>query len=398
MTGAGRAGGRLAGIFIAACLLRFWNIGAPALTADESLHYFPEMQQIHLLSFAEQRGHPTALYHSAPPNPMGHPALAVQVANLAMRLLGPSPETARGVMALSGSMLVLLAFALGRDLYSRDHGVAAAAVACVLPLAVRYQRTLYLDAVFSLLVAAFAWCLFRGLRSRRPGWTAAAGILLGLATATKTSGPLVALFGIGFALFAWQRSRRPETAEDQSLGAPRSVIVKLVLMLALGGVVSSILVSPTSYVESIRNPADTAYRGRDLMFYATHLWTSRGWLGGVALFLWTPPVLIAAAGGVALIARRRHENKHSDALAISWLIATAPLLVLHLAGLSGEHGYLSFVVPVALLVAIAVQALPRNWRAFAWVLILAATIPATILYGHRLTPTPYGSYLNNVDR
>jgi 4-amino-4-deoxy-L-arabinose transferase-like glycosyltransferase len=395
MTEAGRARAALAGIFVAACALRFWNVGAPALTADESLHYLPEMQQIHLLSFAEQRAHPTAMHHSAPPNPMGHPLFALQVTSLAMRVTDGSAETARGVMALSGSMLVLLAFGLGRDLYSREHGLAAAATACVLPLAVRYQRTLYLDSVYSLLVAAFAWCMFRACRSRRPEWTAAAGILLGLATATKTSAPLVTLFAIAFMLFAWHRSRRPQNPEGESLGGPRSALFKLAAVLGVGGLVFSILVSPASYLESIRNPADTAYRGRDLLFYANHLWTRRWWLGGVALFLWTPPVLIAAVGGIAVIARRWRPMKHGDALVILWLISMAPLVVLHLGGLSGEHGYLSFVVPVALLVSVALDALPRNWRMFAWILILAATVPAAILYGHRLTPTPYGSYLDH---
>jgi hypothetical protein len=47
---------------VLACVVRFWNLDGPRMSADESLHYFPEMQFIHQLPFDQQRGHPTDLY------------------------------------------------------------------------------------------------------------------------------------------------------------------------------------------------------------------------------------------------------------------------------------------------------------------------------------------------
>jgi 4-amino-4-deoxy-L-arabinose transferase-like glycosyltransferase len=388
----------LAGIVTAGVVLRFWNLSEPRLTADESLHYFPEMQWIHLLPFSEQRNHPTFLYHSTPPNPMGHPALAIQIVNLAMRLLGPTPEVGRGVMALCGSLLVVLAFVLGRDLYSRTHGLAAAGIASLLPLAVRYHRTLYLDSVYSLLAGGFVWCLFRAFQSPRPVWTVAGGVLLGLAAATKTSAPLLLPFTIGYGCFAAWRRGRPQCADEPGRGPAQSAIVETSLILGLGFLTFLVFVSPVSYVESIRNPADTAYRDRPLAFYLEHLWTRRAWLSGVTFYLVTPPVLIAGIAGVARIVRRCREARYSDAIVILWLVAMSPLLLLHLAGLSGEHGYLSFVLPGALLAAVGVEGVPRRWRTVAWVAVLAAMIPAAILYGHRVIPAPYDSYLDGVDR
>jgi 4-amino-4-deoxy-L-arabinose transferase-like glycosyltransferase len=385
----------LAGILAASVVLRFWNLDAPPMSADESLHYFPEMQHIHLLPFSEQRAHPTFLYHATPPNPMGHPAFAIQLTNMAMRLFSATPEVGRGVMALSGCLLVFAAFLLGRDLFSREHGIAAAAIACLLPLAVRYQRTLYLDSVYSLLTGAFAWCLFRSLESSRLAWPMASGTLLGLAAATKTSAPLLVLLAIAYPALVWWRARNAAPVKDSG---GWSLLFKMSLVLTLSVLVFCVLVSPASYVESIRNPADTAYRDRSLAFYLAHLWTRRAWVVGVGLFLLTPPVLLAAVAGLAHIAARWGEARQGDTLVLLWLVATGPLLFLHLGGLSGEHGYLSFVLPVALLAAAGVNALPREWRRFAWALILAATIPAAILYGHRLAPTPYDSYLNSVDR
>ncbi|MCI0394697.1 MAG: glycosyltransferase family 39 protein [Chloroflexi bacterium] len=404
----------LAAILLAAFILRFWNLDAPKMGADESLHYFPEMQQIHRLPFSQQRLHPTDLYHATSPNPVGHPLFATQVVNLAMRLFGATETTGRGVMALAGVLLVGLTYLLGRDLYSARHGLIAAAIACLLPLAVRYQRTLYLDPIYSLLTAAWIWCLFQAWQPAGAlKWTAAAGILLGLAAASKTSAPILAVLAMAYVAWRWRPAAappapaRPETkrarrkarrvSQSRFPGWLYTPPARLALMVGLALLVFLVFVAPGPYIQAIRNPVDTAYQNRSAAFYLNHLWQQRTWLAGVALTLWTPPVLIAAAAGLVIIARRWRLANSADALLLLWLAATGPLLFVHLAGLSGEHGYLSFVAPVALLAAVAVAALPQRWLAPALVAILLPMLPATLLYGHRLLPTPYNSYLNNVD-
>jgi predicted membrane-bound mannosyltransferase len=420
----------LAAILLVAFVLRFWNLGAPKMGADESLHYFPEMQQIHQLPFGQQRIHPTDLYHATSPNPVGHPLFATQVVNVVMRILEPTEAVGRGVMALAGVLLVGMAYLLGRDLYDEQHGLIAAAIAALLPQAIRYQRTLYLDPIYSLLTAAWVWCLFRALR--RPdghaGWTVAAGVLLGLAGATKTSAPILLVLVAVYSVLRWWQERpnaKPVEAAGNRKATKRArrtshklmpdwfytIPAQAALMVVIASLVFLVFVSPGSYLEAIRNPVDTAYQNQSMASYLRHFWRVREWVTGVAFYLWTPPVLVAAVGGLVVMAlrwgrtpspptplpQRERGVRTADALVVLWLIITGPLLFVHLAGLSGEHGYLSFVVPVGLLAAVGVSALPRRWLLPALALILVPMLPAAVLYGLRLVPTPYNSYLNNVD-
>lgn len=407
----------LAAIILVAAVVRFWDLGGPRMSADESLHYFPEMQNIHQLPFEQQRIHPTDLYHATSPGPVGHPLFAVQVANVVMRVLEPTAAVGRGVMVVSGLLLVGLAYLIGRDLYSEKHGLIASAITAFLPLAVRYQRTLYLDPMYSLLTAAWFWCLLRAFgRSANLGWLAAAGVLLGLTAATKTSAPFLMIIAVGYVAYCWWQGRTEAKAaatatknnkkkEKRQRRSSHQLFPewfygpwsKLVMMLGLGLIVFLVFVSPRSYFEAIRNPVDTGFQNKGLVEYLIHLWAVRDWLAGVSLYLWTPPVLIAAAVGFVVIGRRWRLFQAADLLLILWLIAVSPLLLLHTAGLSGEHGHLSFIVPVALLAAVGIVALPARWLVPAVVVVLLPMIPATILYGLRLVLIPYTSYLNAVD-
>lgn len=421
----------LAAILLVALVLRFWNLGAPKMGADESLHYFPEMQQIHQLPFEQQRIHPTDLYHATSPNPVGHPLFATQVVNFVMRILEPTERVGRGVMAFAGVLLVGVAYLLGRDLYDEQHGLIAAAIAAALPQAIRYQRTMYLDPIYSLLTAAWVWCLFRALR--RPeghlGWTVAAGVLLGLVGATKTSAPILLALVVVYAALRWWQERpgiKSVETGSKKKAAKRgrrtshnlmpdwfyTIPMQAGLMVVVALIVFLVFVSPGPYLEAIRNPVDTAYQNQSMGNYLRHFWRVREWVLGVALYLWTPPVLVAAVGGLVVMwlrwrkrpslptplsRRERGVTGAADVLVVLWFVVTGPLLFVHLAGLSGEHGYLSFVVPVGLLAAVGVSALPRRWLLPALALILVPMMPAAVLYGLRLVPTPYNSYLNNVD-
>jgi hypothetical protein len=132
--------------------------------------------------------------------------------------------------------------------------------------------------------------------------------------------------------------------------------------------------------------------------YLTVLWRARAWFLGVATYLWTPPILIAAAAGLLVMIRREwRKPSHVLVLMVLWLGNLVPLLILHSPGLSGEHGHLPFVAPVTLLASFALMQLKRLWLTIAFVLILLTMLPATILFGHRLMLLPYNSYLNVID-
>jgi hypothetical protein len=191
--------------------------------------------------------------------------------------------------------------------------------------------------------------------------------------------------------------------KERKRGRSRSQFVmpvwaKVGVILILGFVVFYIFVDPGSYFEAIRNPVDSSYRNRTLAAYPPALWAARGWFLGVATYLWTPPIVIAAVAGLIVMIRREwRKPSHILVLMVLWLGSLAPLLVLHSPGLSGEHGHLPFVAPVTLLAAYALMQLKRLWLTIAFAVVLLTMLPATILFGHRLMLLPYSSYLNVID-
>ncbi len=418
----------LVGILFIAALLRLWNLSAPKMGADESDHYFREMQQIHLLEFEQQRIHPVDLYHATSPGPSGHPLFAIQVTNLVMRVLPATATTARGVQAIAGVAMVGVVFLLGKDLFGEWEAVIAAGLAAVLPLAVRYNRTLYLDSIYSLLTTLVAWTTFRAFHTDRPLWTVLAGVCLGLAGATKTSAPVLVPFVLGYALYVcWQERQAQQEARRKAAEAARQAsrkrkgsrkkkrttgtkaggdrldtrqpipaAIKLVLILILALIVFWVDVDPSAYWTAIRHPVDTGYQ-HSVLAYFEHLWSARTWVLGVLIFLWTPFVPLAALASLVMLFIQWRQVSNREVLLVLWLLCLGPLALLHLVGISGEHGYLPFVAPVCLLAASSVARLRGTRLVVALALIFLPMLVASVLYGWRLVPTPYGSYLNLID-
>jgi 4-amino-4-deoxy-L-arabinose transferase-like glycosyltransferase len=367
------------------------------------------MQYINRLPFDEQRHHPTDLYHATSPNPIGHPLFAVQVVNLVMQVLGTTAEVGRGVMAVAGVALVGVIYLVGRDLFDSRYGLLAAALAAIVPEAVRFNRTLYLDSIYALLATLLVWFVIHTFSGRSLKWTLLSGVTLGLAAATKTSAVFLLPLIVGYGAICWWQERsapvvvyRKERKRSRSRSAfPQFTLPiwwRVVVILVLGAIVFYIFVDPASYIHAIQYPVDKSYQGMTPLKYLVAGWNARVWLLGVALYLWTPGLVIAAiAGLVVLIRRDWREPSRVLVLMVLWLCCLAPLLALHLPGLSGEHGYLPFVAPVTLLASVALMQLSRLWMATAFAVIVVTMLPATVLFGHRLMLLPYNSYLNNID-
>src|SRR5690606_17792258 len=153
-----------------------------------------------------------------------------------------------------------------------------------------------------------------------------------------------------------------------------------------------------AYLTAIRNPVDRSYQDRHAFDYLVLMWTTRDWLWSVALYLWTPPLLLAALAGLALMIREEWRRpSHVLVLLLLWLFCSAPLIPVRLRGFSGEHGYLAVAAGVALWASVGLLHLPRGWSALAVFIVCAVMLPATILFGHRLMLLLYDSYLDNVD-
>jgi 4-amino-4-deoxy-L-arabinose transferase-like glycosyltransferase len=116
--------------------------------------------------------------------------LWLQVAST--RLFGFTTAALELPAAIAGTLAVAAVYDLGRTLFGRRAGLAAAGALAVLPVAVITARSDTMDSVMAALVALAAALTARAARSDRPWLLVAAGAVLGLAFEVKLFEALVA--------------------------------------------------------------------------------------------------------------------------------------------------------------------------------------------------------------
>jgi uncharacterized protein (TIGR03663 family) len=229
-------------------------------------------------------------------------------------------KTLRAVPALFGVGLVALFLLLGKGI-GRRAAAAAALIAAVSPAMAYYSRSYIQEILFAFFAWGFLISLGR-LVLKPGGWkAAAAGILAGLAYATKETSVLV--FGAAAAgLFvAWILSRR---GAETRLPIPRPIH----WLIAVGSAAataflffSSFFRNPRGIIDSLTAFKDYAVRGTEAGLHSqpwsyylkTLAWTrSEGVLWTEALIL-----VLAAIGITAAFIRRRKNTKPSQTTAAS---------------------------------------------------------------------------------
>jgi len=109
---------------------------------------------------------------------------------------------ARSVSAAAAVITVLLTYSIARRAYGVGAGLLAALALAVAPLAVREAHFATTDAVAAAFVAAAIWA---GQRAETRRWFALAGVLAGLAAASKYTGGAVLVYVLAAALIGPDR-------------------------------------------------------------------------------------------------------------------------------------------------------------------------------------------------
>lgn len=128
-------------------------------------------------------------------------------------VFGHSPAIVRIAQAGMVSVVAWFAFLLGRALFDHQRGLMAAGLVSFYPGLLAYSGLLLTETLFTLLVAAFAWCLLQAWRHGGIAWALAAGLTLGLATLCRSE--IAGVVVPAGALLAWKR--RPWPGVRQSL-------------------------------------------------------------------------------------------------------------------------------------------------------------------------------------
>ncbi len=182
-------------ILLLAIISRFWDVGARAMSHDESLHA--------LYSYYLYNG--SGYIH----NPMMHGPFLFHANALIYFLFGDNDFTARIVPALFGVFMVMSPLLLRRWL-GRVGAVITSILLLISPSFLYYSRYIRNDiyiAVWTMLLIA---ALFYFIQDRKPGWLYLGVAVLMLSLATKENAYIFGYIGLVFIIevILWERFSR----------------------------------------------------------------------------------------------------------------------------------------------------------------------------------------------
>ena len=202
-------------IFVLAIASRFWDIGARAMSHDESLHA--------LYSYYLYNG--SGYVH----NPMMHGPFLFHANALIYFLFGDDDFTARIMPALFGVFMVMSPLLLRRWL-GRLGAVITATLLLISPSFLYYSRYIRNDIYITVWTILLVAALFHFVRTRKPAWFYLGAAVLMLSLATKENAYIFGYIGLLFVveLILWERFR-PRT---QLLLYAGGAVLSLILLFA----------------------------------------------------------------------------------------------------------------------------------------------------------------------
>jgi predicted membrane-bound mannosyltransferase/DNA-binding beta-propeller fold protein YncE len=218
-------------ILLIAIVSRFWDMGARAMSHDESLHTY----------FSYNLAMGKGFQHT----PLMHGPFLFHVTALSYFLFGASDFTARLPFAIFGIVLVLMPLAFRKEL-GREGALAASILLLISPTILYHSRYIRQEATILMWSILTAWMCWRYLRTRSSGWLIGLAAVLALhGTDKSTSFLFVALFLvylIPVALWQLWQARRNRSdvlkAVFLGLGAAAGLVIVTALFEQLSAVVA----------------------------------------------------------------------------------------------------------------------------------------------------------------
>jgi len=201
-------------LFLLAVASRFWDLGARAMSHDESLHA--------LYSFYLYEG--GGYTH----NPMMHGPFLFHANALIYFLFGDNDFTARIVPALFGVFMVMSPLLLRRWL-GRTGTMIASILLLISPSFLYYSRYIRNDIYITVWTVLLIAALFHFLESRNPKWFYLGAAVLMLSLATKENAYIFGYIGALFILqvYLWEKV----SAQKQNLLYIGSGVVSVLLLV-----------------------------------------------------------------------------------------------------------------------------------------------------------------------
>ncbi|HEV7460121.1 MAG TPA: glycosyltransferase family 39 protein [Solirubrobacteraceae bacterium] len=159
--------------------------------------------------------------------------LWLQVASV--KLFGFSSTALRLPEALGATAAIPLLYDLVRRLFGSTAGLVAALALAVMPVAVLTGRSDTMDSLMMALMVLAAWCVVRGVQSRRREliWLSLAGVALGLAFEVKLFEALTVVPALVLLYYLGSESTRRRRLRNLAVGTLVFLVVSLAWPIAI---------------------------------------------------------------------------------------------------------------------------------------------------------------------
>ena len=344
-----RADGVALALFAAAAAIRLWHLNAFGQTWDEDVYWSSGRNYLENLVHLDFRARMWNWNFE-------HPPIAKYIVGLgALWHDGYGP--ARFLVALTGAGTCVLAYFIGKELYSRRVGVGAALLLAFLPPAIAHSQISGLEMPSTFFSALAMWFL---VRKRY----VAMGVAGGLATACRFIAGLV-FVAIAIALLI----DRPKTRRDWALACASPLV----------GLVTMIMLWPRLWIEGPiaglrRSLARLNVQHTPEWFFGASILTPvpKSYFFAYFAACATPAILI----GLALVWLAR--PRRSTALCAAFLLA--PFLLMFSPVIQGGIRYLVPALPAAALLAAAgIDAAAKRLSPHAFAAAAVASLVSCVL-------------------
>jgi 4-amino-4-deoxy-L-arabinose transferase-like glycosyltransferase len=311
------------GVFV-----RTWHLNSLGYNSDEAVYYG---QGASIANFS-----PLEPYF---PTFRAHPLLFQTLLSLGVRA-GFGEIFGRLLSVGFGVATIIFVFLVGRALWDRRVGLAAALFMAVMPYHVLVTRQVLLDGPMVFWATVTLYLVVRFCKTEDRRWLLAAGAAMGLTFLSKETS--IVLLGSLYAFFAVTPAIRVRIRDiASSLAAMGAVYLAFPAALSLGG----------------RPESGGHYLAYQLFRRPNHDW---GFYPSVVPEAIGPLVLLAAIAGIVVMRRRRSWR---ETLLLAWI--AVPVAFFQLWPVKGFQYLLPAAPAVALLAAWAIVHGLGNWRASA---------------------------------
>lgn len=211
-------------ILLLALILRLISIHTHPLWYDEAF----------AVLFSE-KGVSAMLYGTLAPVDGGaadiHPLLYYTMLNVWMNVFGQSALILRMWSVILGLGTISFVYLIGRDLFSKQTGLASALIVAIAPFHVQYSQEIRMYSLLGLLLMSATWCFLRARQSDSKRWWVTFGVLAGLAMHTQQ---LAAFYLVAIGLVPFIARRRSHII-GVILGAGIALIVYLPWLVNIPG-------------------------------------------------------------------------------------------------------------------------------------------------------------------